>query len=463
MAWSCPPAPPNPIPWERLPHMIAYLNRLLNRVRKMKKQWTAQKDKDFHDQLFASQNYNPFTFSYFGYITIKRFADLAAPYVAKANSVLDLGCGPAEITCELARRFPHISFLGVDHSLKGIARAKINAQALNLKNIEFQADSIEEFLVKKNFDIILMFDSFHHLSNPSRFMEKMQKSAAQFLLIEPRGDWKGSHVRDFDFDWIVSDLEKMRRRIAMKIPESAAAETMPNKTETNKNAAAFENRYNLDEFKKFFKGFGLQIRGTVSGVDVFPPDPYLKSHSREFFGVKAYEIFSELDNLILKSKIDLLAKHWVIFASKDSKSNDIRIPQPLFASYDVESIKGPYDVEFLEYDGPCQVKSGSEFRAQIKFHNRSYRQLSSFNHENPDFISYRWLNKQGAIIQRDGIRTPLKKKIEPDEKSKAELKILALENPGKYILAIDFVQEGKTWYGEAGNPSLQIQMSIKKK
>jgi SAM-dependent methyltransferase len=443
--------------------MIAYLNRALNRMRQMKKKWTAQKDKDFHDHIFASQNYNPFDFSYFGYITIKRFADLASPYVEKTHSVLDLGCGPAEITCELARRFPHISFLGVDHSSNGIARARSNAQALNLENIQFQVDDIEEFKPRTNFDIILMFDSFHHLANPGRFLERMQKSIAQFLLIEPRGDWKGSHVRDFDFDWIVSDLDKIRRRMVMKIHESATNETIPNKMATIKNAAAIEKRYNLDEFKKFFKGFGLQIRGTISGLDAFPPDPYMKSHSREFFGIKAYEIFSELDNMVLKSEIDLLAKHWVIFASKDLKSHDIRIPQPLPVSADFESIKGPYDVEFLEYDGPCQVKHGIEFMAQVQFHNRSYRSLSSFSHEHPDFISYRWLDKAGMIVQRDGIRTPLKKIIEPDEKGKAELKILSPENPGKYILAIDFVQEGKTWYSEAGNPSLRIRMNIKKK
>ena len=100
--------------------MIANLNRLLNRIRKIDQEMDdAQSDRDFHDQLFAGQHPPPFAFSYFGYLTIKRFADLAAPYVENTKSVLDLGCGPAEITCELARRFPQVSFLGVDHSPNG--------------------------------------------------------------------------------------------------------------------------------------------------------------------------------------------------------------------------------------------------------------------------------------------------------------------------------------------------------
>lgn len=443
--------------------MIAYLNRLVNHVRKLKKRWTPQKDKDFHDQLFAGQHHDPFTFSYFGYITIKRFADLAAPYIEKATSVLDLGCGPAEITCELARRFPDIAFSGVDHSPSGIARAKANAQSLGLKNIDFRVSAMEAFQVDKKIDLILMFDSFHHLDDPRRLLERMQGSVRQFLLIEPRGDWKGTHVRNFDFDWIVSDLEKIRRRLAMKIGEPAAAAVIPGRSEKMPGAAALENRYTLEEFKSFFKGYGLKVRGTVSGLEAFPPDPFLHSPSRESFGKKAYEIFSELDELLVKNNLDILAKHWVIFAGKDLKSDDIRMPHRTFAADDVESVRGPYDVEFLEYDGPSRVRSGSEFRAQVQFHNRSYRPLSSMAKENPDFASYHWLDKQGAMIQSDGLRTPLIKTVLPDEKGRTEMRIVSPEHPGKYILAIDLVEEGKTWYSEAGNPCLRVRVAVKKK
>jgi len=443
--------------------MIASLNWLLNRVRKLKKQWSAQRDKDFHDRLFAGQQHDPFSFSYFGYITIRRFADLAAPHVEKAASVLDLGCGPAEITCELARRFPAVSFLGIDHSPGGIARAEANARALGLKNIEFQVAAMEAFQPTQKFDLVLMLDSFHHLAEPRRFLERMGECAARFLLIEPRGDWKGSHVRDFDFDWIVSDLEKIRRRLAMKIGEPDVAAGVPGSSEKMPGAAALENRYTLEEFKSFFKGFGLKVRGTVSGVEAFPPDPFLHSPSRDFFGKKTYEIFSELDGLLVKNNLDILAKHWVILAGKNVSSDDIHIPRPEFAQRDVESVQGPYDVEFLEYDGPLRAKNNSEFQAQVKFHNRSYRQLSSFYPGNPDFMSYRWLDKYGAIVQVEGIRTALVKPVMPDEICKTEIKILAPDKPGKYILAIDLVQEGKTWYSEAGNPSLHIRMGVKRK
>ncbi len=443
--------------------MKASLNRLLNRVRKIKRKWTRQKDRNFHERLFAGPQPQPFTFSYVGYMTIKRFADLAAPYVEKATAVLDLGCGPAEITCELASRFPHISFLGVDHSLNAIARAKTNARTLGLKNMEFQAAAMEEYRADRKFDLVLMFDSFHHLSAPRRFVEGMGERAGRFLLIEPRGDWKGSHVRDLDFDWIVRDLETMRRRLAIKIGEEAAAVIVPGRGEIDSEAAALENRYSLEEFKSFFTGFGLRVRGTVSGLEGYPPEPFLQGASREIFGRTAYELFRDIDDLLEKNELDLLAKHWLIVADRELESRDIRIPAIPSATEADERLQGPYDVEFVAYDGPRSVARASEFRAQVRFHNRSFRSLSSSAEKNPDLLSYHWLDRRGAIIQSDGLRTPLTKIILPDEKGKAEMKILSPEKPGHYVLAIDLVQEGKTWYSEAGNPSLRIRLVVKKK
>jgi hypothetical protein len=45
---------------------------------------------------FGAQAHDPFSPSYPGYITIQRFADLAAAHLHDATRVLDLGCGPGE-------------------------------------------------------------------------------------------------------------------------------------------------------------------------------------------------------------------------------------------------------------------------------------------------------------------------------------------------------------------------------
>jgi len=440
--------------------MIAHLNRLLNRLRRSRKKWNPETDRTFHDQAFAAPWHEPFNFSFFGYITIKRFADLAAPYIRNASSVMDLGCGPAEITCELARRFPKVRFHGVDHSPRGIARAKKNAASLRLKNIDFQVADIANMAITKNIDLVTMFDSFHHLGNPRTFIQRMKKSSCRFLLIEPRGNWQGKQVREYDFDWIVADLEKIRGRISAAIREPAIDNLQSKRIQSAGEAAAVENRYNLEEFRALFKGYGLRIRGTVSGLDHYPPRPFMKSRSREFFNAKAYEIYAELDDWLFKHKRDLLAKHWLVYADKTLAAAPIKIPAIPVTELEPEAIKGPYDVKFLNYSGPKKTASGSEFRAQIQFQNLGFRTLSSLTPGHPDLISYHWLDRKGATIIQDGRRTLLPAPVAPNAPGGAEMRIVAPAKPGHYILAIDLVQEGQAWFSDAGNPCYRVKMRI---
>ena len=109
----------------------------VRRLRWARGRWSKDSDRSYHEQLYQAQAYDPFDPGYPGYLTIRRFADHAAPLIPAAGTVLDLGCGPGEITCELARRHPHLSFLGVDHSAQAIRRAREHAARLGLANVRF--------------------------------------------------------------------------------------------------------------------------------------------------------------------------------------------------------------------------------------------------------------------------------------------------------------------------------------
>src|SRR5689334_16813671 len=113
--------------------------RALRELRWRWHRWSSADDRTFHDDLFAgAADYDPFTFAYPGYVTIRRFADLAAEAIVPGvERVVDVGCGPGEITCELARRFRDVRFVGVDHSAAGIERATRNAARLGLINVSF--------------------------------------------------------------------------------------------------------------------------------------------------------------------------------------------------------------------------------------------------------------------------------------------------------------------------------------
>src|SRR3954464_1643688 len=103
------------------------LNRLARIAREMnwaRRRWTSVSDREFHDDLYRNDDYDPFSPAYPGYITIRRFADLVQPHLPPKGFVLDLGCGPGEITCELAARRSDLKFLGIDHSAAAIGKAR---------------------------------------------------------------------------------------------------------------------------------------------------------------------------------------------------------------------------------------------------------------------------------------------------------------------------------------------------
>src|SRR3954464_10506898 len=58
--------------------------------------------------------------------------------------VIELGCGPAFYSCQLALRFPQTSVLGVDRSARQLEWAQKKACTLNLRNCEFEADNVLE-------------------------------------------------------------------------------------------------------------------------------------------------------------------------------------------------------------------------------------------------------------------------------------------------------------------------------
>ena len=73
-------------------------------------------------------------------------------------------------------------------------------------------------------------------------------------------------------------------------------------------------------------------------------------------------------------------------------------------------------------------------------------------------LSYHWLDERRNPIVWDGLRAAVH--AEPGETTSADLPIRSPIPPGRYVLSIDLVDEGRFWFGELGSDTLDVDAAV---
>lgn len=109
---------------------------LLHRCVELKRRGTSADEIAFYDAT-ADPHILPVLYSqrYDYYLAV---GALVAERIGRAESVLDFGCGTGILTTFYAKRFPNVSFLGVDRSRESLRRAEEQAGVLGLRNVRFE-------------------------------------------------------------------------------------------------------------------------------------------------------------------------------------------------------------------------------------------------------------------------------------------------------------------------------------
>lgn len=445
--------------------MIKWLTRAARELNWARRAWSTETDREFHEELYRVDDYDPFSWAYPGYTTIRRFADIVERHLPPGGLVVDLGCGPGEITCELAARRTGLAFLGLDHSTAAIAKARVNAGRRGLTNVRFEARDVEDYVPDGSVDLVALFDSFHHLMKPAEFVARLSPHVKRWALIEPRGGWAGTWQKDIDFDWLAHDLDKIRARVAASIGASAFAPTAPQElrrdrpgTPTAQPDLAIERRYTLDDLRRFFDGYALDLRGTVAGLESYPPGANLARELREPFGEMRYQLYCAIDEWLFERNLDLHAKHWLIVAERGGRSRSVALsnikPEPAQGA----RISGQYDVRYGNYRGPRSAAPDERQMGAIELTNDGWDTWTS--DVGGIFTSYHWLDTEGRIVELDGERTPLPRPIAAGDTCEVTIRIRTPSRAGRYQLAIDLVREGVTWFSEAGHPWLAVDFDV---
>jgi trans-aconitate methyltransferase len=101
----------------------------------------------------------------------ERFCNLLRtrlPPLPDRARVIDLGCGPADIACQLALEFPGWRITGADGSAAMLAEARRNVTEREVSDrVQLVLGRIPEVELGTDFDLILSNSLLHHLPDPA--------------------------------------------------------------------------------------------------------------------------------------------------------------------------------------------------------------------------------------------------------------------------------------------------------
>jgi SAM-dependent methyltransferase/glycosyltransferase involved in cell wall biosynthesis len=103
------------------------------------------------------------------------------------SCVLEYGCGPGHVIAPLAKEFPHITFVGFDHS----------AAALDVVRAGILEHKIDNLIVRDGpfaqFDAVLCTEVLEHVTEPWEMLERIEsyvKPGGKVIVTCPRGPWE---------------------------------------------------------------------------------------------------------------------------------------------------------------------------------------------------------------------------------------------------------------------------------
>ncbi len=121
-----------------------------------------------------------------------------------------------------------------------------------------------------------------------------------------------------------------------------------------------------------------------------------------------------------------------------------------------------YAVEYLSHNTPATMGPGDTRTVLISLRNASYRTWPAGG-SNPVRLGYHWFTQAGQAVPAEqwaDFRTPLPRDLLPGEAITLSAKVGAPRPAGSYEVRWDMVEEGITWFGWQGIPTLDVAVAV---
>jgi hypothetical protein len=126
--------------------------------------------------------------------------------------------------------------------------------------------------------------------------------------------------------------------------------------------------------------------------------------------------------------------------------------------------EGGYDAAIQSINSPTELKTGESTTITVRVKNISGALWHAIGQNDGRYVvrlGNHWLDVNSRRVIQDDGRTMLAFDLRPDAELELPLKITAPTVPGNYILELDMVQEGVSWFADEESRTVRVKITVR--